>query len=169
MKRIYLRSLSLLLALLMLLLAFTACKPDASGDPSQDDPTLPEQPTDDPSLPTTSGDAFPLGDPKSYTVVVSEFGADAEEDAARGRYNPFLLLYGHVPTDGEREGIEIALKNELFSAEAAFDLIEFDCEDFKSIVYNILYLGMPGRIGRINREKGCEKKRKGRKKHEESV
>ena len=102
-------------------------------------------------------------------IYIADALDDAEEDAARGRYNPFLLLYGHVPTDGEREGIEIALKNELFSAEAAFDLIEFDCEDFKSIVYNILYLGMPGRIGRINRETGCEKKRKGRKKHEESV
>lgn len=98
-------------------------------------------------------------------IYIADALDDAEEDAARNRYNPFLLLYGHVPTADERAGIEIALKNELFGAEAAADLIEFDCEDFKSIVYNILYLGMPLRIERINREKeeGCQKKRKGRK------
>lgn len=104
-------------------------------------------------------------------IYIADALDDAEEDAARGRYNPFLLLYGHVPTADERAGIEIALKNELFAAEAAFDLIEFDCEDFKSIVYNILYLGMPGRIEKINREKqeGCQKTEKGRKKHEKSL
>lgn len=104
-------------------------------------------------------------------IYIADALDDAEEDAARGRYNPFLLLYGHAPTAEERQGIEIALKNELFSAEAAMDLIEFDCEDFKNIVYNILYLGMPGRIEKINREKtgGCQKTGKGQKKHEKSV
>ena len=93
------RFLSLLLALLMLLLAFTACKPDATvdpDDPSQDDPTQPEQPTDDPSAPT-AGAAFPLGDPGSYTVVVSEFGADAEEDAARLIRNAINEAHGAKP------------------------------------------------------------------------
>ncbi len=104
-------------------------------------------------------------------IYIADALDDAEEDEKRGRYNPFLLLYGHVPTPEEREGIEAALKNELFGAEAAFDLCDFACEDHKSIVYNILYLGMPARIERINREKdgGSQKTRKGRKKHEESV
>ncbi len=102
-------------------------------------------------------------------IYIADALDDAEEDETRGRYNPFLLLYGHVPTAEEREGIEIALKNELFGAEAAVDLIEFECEDLKNIVYNVLYLGMPARIERINREReaGCQKKskkRKGRKK-----
>ena len=104
-------------------------------------------------------------------IYVADALDDAEEDAAHGRYNPFLLLYGHVPTAEEREGIEIALKNQLFDAEAAFDLCDFVCEDHRSIVYNILYLGMPARIEKINREKekDCQKMRKGRKKDEESV
>ena len=104
-------------------------------------------------------------------IYIADALDDAEEDGKRGRYNPFLLLYGHVPTAEEREGIEIALKNALFDAEAAFDLCDFPHEDLKSIVYNILYLGMPARIETINREKdgGCQKTGKGRKKHEESV
>ncbi len=98
-------------------------------------------------------------------IYIADALDDAAEDEARGRYNPFLLLYGHVPTAEEREGIEIALKNELFDAESAIDLIDFTCEDLKSIVYNILYLGMPHRIEKINRagEEGREKE-KGRKK-----
>lgn len=99
-------------------------------------------------------------------IYVADALDDAEEDFARGRYNPFIRLYGRVPTEEERAGIEVALKNHLFAAEAAADLIEFPCEDQKSIVYNIIYLGMPRRIEQINREKskGCQKKRKGRKK-----
>ena len=98
-------------------------------------------------------------------IYIADALDDAAEDAEKGRYNPFLLLYGHVPTDEEREGIEIALKNELFGAESAIDLIDFSCEELKSIVYNILYLGMPRRIERINRaEKENREKEKGRKK-----
>ncbi len=98
-------------------------------------------------------------------IYIADALDDAADDEARGRYNPFLLLYGHVPTDEEREGIEIALKNELFFAESAIDLIDFSCEELKSIVYNILYLGMPRRIERINRaEREDREKEKGRKK-----
>ena len=98
-------------------------------------------------------------------IYIADALDDAADDEARGRYNPFLLLYGHVPTAEEREGIEIALKNELFAAESAVDLIDFSCDDFRSIVYNILYLGMPHRIEKINGEgtKGDAEK-KGRKK-----
>lgn len=104
-------------------------------------------------------------------IYIADALDDAEEDEKKNRYNPFLLLYGHVPTPEERKGIEIALKNELFEAEAAFDLCDFPCEDQKNIVYNILYLGMPARIEKINREiaQNCQKTRKGQKKHEKSV
>ena len=104
-------------------------------------------------------------------IYIADALDDAAEDEQKHRYNPFLLLYGHVPTPEEREGIEIALKNALFEAEAAFDLCDFACEDQKSIVYNILYLGMPARIEKINRDnqEGCKKSRKGRRKDEKSV
>ena len=78
---------------------------------------------------------------------------DWREDAEMGRYNPFRLLFDRaVPTAEELSSIGDALKNELFSAEAAIDLIEFDNQDIKNIVLNILYLGMPKRIEEIGRK-----------------
>ena len=106
---------------------------------------------------------------------------DWQEDAEKHRYNPFLLLWkDKVPTREEAEGIRNALKNELYDAEAAVDLIEFSSTDIKNIVLNILYLGMPQRIERIpigeesgeSREKEggtAPKKRKGRMNDERSV
>ncbi len=91
MKRSSLRVISLLLSLLMLLLALAACKPDAN------DPTQPEQPTDDPSAPTDTNGAFPLGRTADYAVIVSEFAADAEEDAARLIRNAINEAHGAKP------------------------------------------------------------------------
>ncbi len=78
---------------------------------------------------------------------------DWREDAEKGRYNPFHLLFGgKMPSTEELASIGDALKNELFAAEAAVDLIEFNHTDIKNIVLNILYLGMPKRIDQIARE-----------------
>lgn len=76
---------------------------------------------------------------------------DWQDDAKKGRYNPFLLLYeGRLPTEDEAESIRAALKNELYEAEAAMDLLEFDHGSIQSILQNILYLGMPDRIEKID-------------------
>ncbi len=94
-------------------------------------------------------------------IYVADALDDWEEDAKKGRYNPFILLYGkNSPDEGELEGIRIALKNELCSAESAFDLIEFENDDVKNIVMNILYLGMPHRIDSISAEIGKNGKNK---------
>ncbi len=94
-------------------------------------------------------------------IYVADALDDWAEDAKKGRYNPFILLYGkECPDDGELEGIRIALKNELCSAESAFDLIEFENDDVKNIVMNILYLGMPNRIDSISAEMGKNGKNK---------
>ena len=75
---------------------------------------------------------------------------DWREDAEKDRYNPFHLLFGgKLPTEEELASISDALKNELMGAEAAIDLIEFQSNDIKNIVLNILYLGMPERIRSI--------------------
>ena len=85
-------------------------------------------------------------------IYIADALDDAPEDGDRQRYNPFLLLYGHVPTEEEREGIEAALKNELYEAEAAMDLLDIHNENVKQIIYNVLYLGMPKRIREIDRQ-----------------
>ncbi len=97
-------------------------------------------------------------------IYVADALDDLEEDAAKQRYNPFLSLYGQLPSACEQEGIKNALKNQLYDAEAAVDLIEFEQDAVQSIIRNILYLGMPNRIEEICKkkdkqcEKGCKKK-----------
>ena len=77
-------------------------------------------------------------------IYVADALDDWEEDAKKKRYNPFILLYKKdAPSDAEREGILNALKNELFAAEAAADLIDFPDDGIKNIILNILYLGLP--------------------------
>ena len=92
-------------------------------------------------------------------IYIADALDDAREDARKSRYNPFLLLFGHVPLPSEQEGIQNALKNQLCEAEAAIDLIDFENSAVKSIIQNILYLGMPLRIKDIC-EKPCEKRNK---------
>ena len=98
-------------------------------------------------------------------IYVADALDDLEEDEQRARYNPFLLLFGHVPDENEREGIQNALKNQLYDADAAIDLIEFEHDAVQSIIKNILYLGLPNRIEEIckkseqkRNQKGCKKK-----------
>ena len=87
-------------------------------------------------------------------IYIADALDDWVEDAKKGRYNPFLLLYGGaLPSEEELEGIRAALKNELFRAEAAADLLEFEHSAIKEIIYNVLYLGMPDRIEQIHPEK----------------
>jgi len=75
---------------------------------------------------------------------------DCAEDGEKGRYNPFLLLYGGRAPEGEElVGISDAMKAELLSAEAAMDLLETDKTPVKNIIENILYLGMPEAVERI--------------------
>ncbi len=89
---------------------------------------------------------------------------DAKEDSERGRYNPFLLLYGgSLPNEEQLRSIGDALKLELFGAEAAMDLLETEKIPVKNIMENILYLGMPDtaeRIIRGGKENEKSKKRK---------
>lgn len=111
--------------------------------------------------------AYQLGQTVGKWIYIADALDDWAEDAEKGRYNPFLLLYGGaLPTKEELEGIQNALKNELFRAEAAVDLMEFEQQDIREIVLNILYLGMPERIRAMEPGKktkvGKDKKRKQR-------
>lgn len=86
---------------------------------------------------------------------------DMPDDAKRGRYNPFLLLYGKtMPSAEQLSGIADALKVDLaIGAENALDLIECKNQIIKNIVDNIMFLGLPEvTCGVIQR---LENKRKG--------
>ena len=87
-------------------------------------------------------------------IYIADALDDAEDDAKKKRFNPFLKLYGgKLPSVEQIQDIELALKNELFGLEAALDLI--DCErDTTAIelIHNVIYLGMPKRIEEIRKK-----------------
>lgn len=104
--------------------------------------------------------AFTLGKTVGKWIYISDALDDLEEDAEKGRYNPFFLLYGKkLPDERQREDIRSALKMTLYDAEAAIDLMSFENDDIKNIVLNILYLGLPLRIEQIEKDR-CKGHRK---------
>ena len=111
--------------------------------------------------------AYSLGLAVGKWIYIADALDDWEDDAERKRYNPFVLLYGKAaPDKNDLEGIKIALKNELVSAEAAMDLMEFESQSIKNIISNILYLGLPERINSIKFGEDKKKKRKAKSKGE---
>ena len=105
--------------------------------------------------------AYRLGQTVGRWIYIADALDDWGEDAEKGRYNPFLLLYGGaLPLEEELDGIRNALKNELFGAEAAADLMEFENPIIRELIYNILYLGMPERIRGIEPGKKDNKDKK---------
>lgn len=94
--------------------------------------------------------AYELGKHIGAWIYVADALDDMREDAKKGRYNPILKLYGgNIPNQDELSGIYDATKNKLFSASAAFDLIDINDDGIKNILSNILYIGIPTKTSEI--------------------
>lgn len=106
--------------------------------------------------------AYSLGRSVGAWIYIADALDDMKDDMEKGRYNPILLLWdGRIPTGAELEGISMALKNKLYSATDALDLMDFQSESVKNILINLLCLGMPERIDSIilgNEKKDCKAK-----------
>ena len=112
--------------------------------------------------------ASALGRTVGKWIYVADALDDLEEDAEKNRYNPFLLLYdGVLPDEQKREGIRLALKNQLYDAEAAMDLMTFENEMIENLIQNILYLGLPARIEKIESDRKAKQCKKNRKQKQE--
>lgn len=98
--------------------------------------------------------AYSLGRSVGSWIYIADALDDMEGDAKNGRYNPILLLYGgREPSGEELDSISIALKNRLYEASDALDLMDFESESIKNILMNILFLGMPLKIEEIIKRK----------------
>lgn len=83
---------------------------------------------------------------------------DLDEDVARGRYNPLLLLYGGKPSGEERQGLHDALLATLSDLESALELLPVGaCPERREVLRNILYLGMPATVQQVLFGKACKK------------
>ena len=100
-------------------------------------------------------------------IYVVDAVDDLQDDAKKGRFNPFICLYGQSSLDEERKNaISDSLKLELLAAEPAFDLLEHKGDgNIEEIIKNIVYLGMPNVADEILGLK-CDRKTKKKGKRE---
>lgn len=67
---------------------------------------------------------------------------DFEKDQKCGTYNPFVRLYGTELSESDRKAIADTMKNELVSIGNAFDLMDFEDTDIRTLLYHIVFEGM---------------------------
>ncbi len=67
---------------------------------------------------------------------------DFEKDRKCGTYNPFVRLYGTELSESDRKAIADTMKNELVSIGNAFDLMDFEDTDIRTLLYHIVFEGM---------------------------
>ena len=67
---------------------------------------------------------------------------DFEKDQKCGTYNPFVRLYGTDLSESDRKAIADTMKNELVSIGNAFDLMDFEDTDIRTLLYHIVFEGM---------------------------
>lgn len=91
--------------------------------------------------------AYRLGFEVGAWIYIADALDDMRSDLEKGRYNPILKLYGGViPNADQLESISIAIKNRLYGATDALDLMDFKDESIKNLLVNLLCLGMPEKI-----------------------
>lgn len=83
-------------------------------------------------------------------IYIIDAADDMAEDEKKRRFNPFLLLYGGLPTQEEKRDVHDALISCLADMEMAFDLIDNEeVPERGEILKNILYLGMPATVKKV--------------------
>jgi len=85
-----------------------------------------------------------LGRAVGHWIYLVDAADDFEEDRKRGRFNPYLQLFGETPTEADWENLRLALTALLCDAERGFLLMDnYPAPELREIIANILYLGMP--------------------------
>ncbi len=74
---------------------------------------------------------------------------DMERDEKTGNFNPVLLCFGAMPDESQRQMLEDALISCLDDAVAALDLMGEKSTPCRTILENILYLGMPAAAKKV--------------------
>ena len=92
-------------------------------------------------------------------IYAADAAEDYDEDLKKGRYNPYVLIYGGNPlTQENKESIKRALILECHALEAAINFIPFGKKiTVENIVRNIIYLGLVKRIEFLDGEGEKEK------------
>ncbi len=94
--------------------------------------------------------AAELGRSVGHWIYLADAADDFSEDKQKGRFNPYLELFGESPTPEDLENLRISMTSQLMRGEGAMLLIDaYTAPELKEILYNIMYLGMPTRADGI--------------------
>ena len=94
--------------------------------------------------------AYEIGRGVGGWIYIVDAIDDLHDDSKKKRCNPLLKLYrGRVPDERELQMISDAVKNRLFGAEGAFDLMSSEHEIAEAIIANVLFLGIPNTTSKI--------------------
>lgn len=84
---------------------------------------------------------------------------DCEDDVKKGRYNPFFLLYGDIPSEEQKKKILEILNAELIATQNALDLVDRGGRrDLFEILENITEYGMKDSAKSVIKRKDKSKK-----------
>jgi hypothetical protein len=97
-----------------------------------------------------------------HWIYLVDAADDFEQDRRRGRFNPYLRIFGEKPKAQEIEGLDVALTALLCDAEEGILLIDEGdaAPELLQIITNVLYLGMPKTAKRVTRAMLGEKEEK---------
>lgn len=83
-------------------------------------------------------------------IYLADAADDFFKDVKSGSFNPYRRLFGDTPTEQDWQATSLALTKLLSDAECAFLLIDdYPCPDFKELLCNIMYLGLPATAEKI--------------------
>ncbi len=101
---------------------------------------------------------YTLGFHLGKFIYAADAAEDYEKDKARGRYNPYVEIYGGKDLTYEnRQTIKCALLLECKKLEGAVNLLPFGRRAIiENIINNIIYLGLPKRIEFLDKKDGAE-------------
>ncbi|MBQ9806855.1 MAG: hypothetical protein IJW49_10185 [Clostridia bacterium] len=96
-------------------------------------------------------------------IYLADAADDFEEDRKKGRFNPYLRLFGNTPTPRDWETAELSMTAHLCDAERGFLLLD-DTPDpeQKEIIANILFSSLPKTGKELTVQKnacGCKSKK----------
>ena len=92
-----------------------------------------------------------LGTAIGHWIYLADAADDLAKDEKKQRFNPLLHTFSHAPlTDEEKSTVRLAMLGQLTAAEQAFALVDrFPGSEYKEILCNILYLGLPKTTNRV--------------------
>ena len=91
-----------------------------------------------------------IGKSVGHWIYLVDAADDFAQDRKRGRFNPYLRLFGETPSAADWENLRLSLTAQLCDAERAYLLIDpYPAPELREILANILYLGMPAVAARV--------------------